>query len=80
MSDRLRFNRDIVQNPEHSETSEEKSHSKRLMLWFRANMTTWMYEYANNKYVKLQQGVQQDIRLDAFKRHSITESDYGEVK
>ena len=48
---------------------------KRLMPWFRANMTTWLYEYAKkhmSKHGRVYSGYQLDIGAGAFKRAFVT--------
>ena len=44
---------------------------RRLMLWFRANMIAWLYEYAKkhmSKHGRVYSGYQLDIGSGAFKR------------
>ena len=48
---------------------------KRLMSWFRANMTAWLYEYAKkhmSKYGRVYSTYQPDIGAGAFKRAFVT--------
>ena len=48
---------------------------KRLMSWFRANMTAWLYEYAKkhmSKHGRLYSGYQLVIGAGAFKRAFVT--------
>ena len=48
---------------------------RRLMPWFRANMTTWLYEYAKkhmSKHSRLFSAYQLDIGAGAFKRAFVT--------
>ena len=48
---------------------------KRLMPWFRANMTAWLYEYAKkhmSKHGRVYSEYQLDIRAGAFKRALVT--------
>ena len=48
---------------------------KRLMPWFRANMTAWLYEYAKkhmSKHGRVYSGYQLDIGAGAFKRIFVT--------
>ena len=48
---------------------------RRLMPWFRANMTAWLYEYAKkhmSKHSRVYSGYQLDIGAGAFKRAFVT--------
>ena len=48
---------------------------RRLMPWFRANMTAWLYEYAKkhmSKHGRVYSGYQLDIGAGAFKRAFVT--------
>ena len=48
---------------------------KRLMPWFRANMTAWLYEYAKkhmSKHGRVYSEYQLDIGAGAFKRAFVT--------
>ena len=48
---------------------------RRLMPWFRANMTAWLYEYAKkhmSKHCRLYSVYQLDIGVGAFKRAFVT--------
>ena len=48
---------------------------RRLMPWFRANMTAWLYEYAKNnmsKHSRVCSVYQLDIGAGAFKRAFVT--------
>ena len=48
---------------------------KRLMPWFRANMTAWLYEYAKkhmSKHGRVYSGYQLEIGAGAFKRTFVT--------
>ena len=48
---------------------------RRLMPWFRANMTAWLHEYAKkhmSNYDRMYSGYQLDIGAGAFKRASVT--------
>ena len=48
---------------------------RRLMPWFRANMTAWLYEYAKKhmlKHGRVDSGYQLDIGAGAFKRAFVT--------
>ena len=48
---------------------------RRLMPWFRANMTAWLYEYAKkhiSKHGRVYSGYQLDIGARAFKRAFVT--------
>ena len=48
---------------------------KRLMPWFRADMTAWLYEYARkhmSKHGRVYSGYQLDIGAGAFKRAFVT--------
>ena len=48
---------------------------KRLMPWFRADMTAWLYEYAKkhmSKHGRVYSGYQLDIGAGAFKRAFVT--------
>ena len=48
---------------------------KRLMPWFRANMTAWLYEYAKkhmSKHGRVYSEYQLDIGAEAFKRAFVT--------
>ena len=48
---------------------------RRLMPWFRANMTAWLYEYANkhlSKHSRVYCAYQPDIGAEAFKRAYVT--------
>ena len=48
---------------------------KRLMPWFRANMTAWLYEYAKkhmSKHSRVFSAYQLDIGVGAFKRAFVT--------
>ena len=48
---------------------------RRLMPWFRANMTAWLYEYAKkhmSRHGKVYSGYQLDIGAGAFKRAFVT--------
>ena len=48
---------------------------RRLMPWFRANMTAWLYEYAKkhmSKHARVYSGYQLDIGAGAFKRAFVT--------
>ena len=48
---------------------------RRLMPWFRANMTAWLYEYANkhmSKHGRVYSGYQLDIGAGALKRPFVT--------
>ena len=48
---------------------------RRLMPWFRANMTAWLYEYAKKhmyKHGRVYSGYQLDIGAGAFKRAFLT--------
>ena len=48
---------------------------RRLMPWFRANMTAWLYEYAKNhmsKHGRMYSEYQLDIGAGAFKRAFVT--------
>ena len=48
---------------------------RRLMPWFRANMTAWLYEYAKkhmSKHGRVYSGCQLDIGAGAFKRALVT--------
>ena len=48
---------------------------RRLMPWFRANMTAWLHEYAKkhmSKHNRLYSVYQLDIRAEAFKRAFVT--------
>ena len=48
---------------------------RRLMPWFRANMTAWLYEYAEkhiSKHVRVFSLYQLDIGAGAFKRAFVT--------
>ena len=60
-----------MQNLEHSDGSEETMARKRLMPWFRANMTAWLYEYAKKhmeKHSRMYSSYQIDIGSEAFKQ------------
>ena len=51
---------------------------KRLMSWFRANMTAWLYEYARkhmSKHGRVYSEYQLDIGAGAFKRALVTHRD-----
>ena len=48
---------------------------RRLMTWFRANMTAWLYEYAKklmSKHSRVYSAYQLDIGAGAFKRAFVT--------
>ena len=48
---------------------------RRLMPWFRANMTAWLYEYAKkhmSKHSRVYSVYQLDIGAEAFKRAFVT--------
>ena len=48
---------------------------RRLMPWFRANMTAWLYEYARkhmSKHSRMSSAYQLDIGAGAFKRAFVT--------
>ena len=48
---------------------------RRLMPWFSANMTAWLYEYAKKhmwKHSRVYSAYQLDIGAGAFKRASVT--------
>ena len=48
---------------------------RRLMPWFRANMTAWLYEYAKkhmSKHGRVYSAYQLDIGAGAFKRAFLT--------
>ena len=48
---------------------------RRLMPWFRANMTAWLYEYAKkhmSKHIRVYSAYQLDIGAGAFKRAFVT--------
>ena len=48
---------------------------RRLMPWFRANMTAWLYEYAKkhmSKHSRVYSAYQLDIGAGAFKRAFVT--------
>ena len=48
---------------------------RRLISWFRANVTAWLYEYAKkhmSKHSRVYSAYQLDIRAGAFKRAFVT--------
>ena len=60
-----------MQNLKHPYESKKNWARRRLMPWFRANMTAWVYEYVKNNMSKLSRvysSYQLDIGLEAFKR------------
>ena len=64
-----------MQDSKHSDGSEEDMDKKKLMPWFRANMTAWLYEYEKkhmSKHGRVYSMYQLDIGAGAFKRASIT--------
>ena len=64
-----------MQNFEHSEGSEKDTARRRLMQWFTANMTAWLYEIAKkhiSKHSRVYSAYQLDIGGGTFKRAFIT--------
>ena len=64
-----------MQNLEHSDGSEKIKARRRLMPWFRANLTASLYEYAKkhmSKHSRVYSAYQLDIGGGAFKRAFIT--------
>ena len=65
-----------MQDSEHSDGSKTKKWARRrLMPWFRANMTAWLYKYAKkhmSKHGRVYSAYQLDIGAGAFKRAFVT--------
>ena len=60
---------------EDSGRSEEDMGQRRLMPWFRANMTAWLYEFAKkhmSKHSRVYSAFQLDIGAGAFKLAFVT--------
>ena len=66
---------DCLKDSEHSDESEKIWARRRLMPWFRADMTAWLYEYAKkhmSKHGRVYSVYQLDIGAGAFKRAFVT--------
>ena len=63
-----------MQNLEHSDGIEKDMGRRRLMPWFRANMTAWLYEYAKKhlKHSRLYSAYQLDFGAGDFKPAFVT--------
>ena len=64
-----------MQNPEIPMEVKKIWARRRLIPWFRANMTAWLYEYAKkhmSKHSRVYSAYQLDIGAGAFKRAFVT--------
>ena len=64
-----------MQKREHSDEKKKIWARRRLMLWFRANMTACLYKYAKkhrSKHSRVYSAYQLDIGVGAFKQAFVT--------